>query len=385
MRSDSDAARERLRGLSPEEIAEGVRELHPALREEPLSLLEYPEEVVPLLPDTELATTICAVGLADAGWLLEFATPEQRVACVDLDCWQDSRFSLWRFCEWVDALLDAGDHTLAAAFDELDLELWVLALRQMGDFAVLGRSAEPPRAARTEDGVVFYTAHSEAHEHRLGEILRTALREVPDRYWQLVYGAMYATPAECEQYAARWHRGRLNDLGFPDRERALRVYRRLEPEAAAVVEAGRSAQPPGLVASSKLPQHLAGTLVGRALAELPGERAGDVLGAILAVGNAIAVADRLPLAEPESIEEALRKSARGIDRGLEALAKRRRESPSRILDQTEPLDLFRIGATLDPDLRPNLSLGDLEAEEEQADWAVESEVMEPEIIGPRDD
>ena len=134
------------------------------------------------------------------------------------------------------------------------------------------------------------------------------------------------------------------------------------------------------MAAPQLPQRLAGTLVGRALAGLSADRATDVLGYVLAVGNAVAVADRLPLADAESIEEAVRKAARGIDRGLEALMRARGESASRVLDQTRPLDLFRIGASIDPSLRPKRSLGDLDLEEAAADWGVETEEVEPEII-----
>ena len=39
-------------------------------------------EIVPLLPETEFASTVRAVGVADAGWLVEFASAEQRVAEV---------------------------------------------------------------------------------------------------------------------------------------------------------------------------------------------------------------------------------------------------------------------------------------------------------------
>src|SRR5262249_33489161 len=86
-RSDRAAARARLRELAPEEIASLCQELRPEARPELLMLVEHPEAVVPLLPEAELVHTVRAGGMTEAAWLLEVATPEQRVACFDLDCW----------------------------------------------------------------------------------------------------------------------------------------------------------------------------------------------------------------------------------------------------------------------------------------------------------
>lgn len=379
-RTDPDAARAALRALSPDEIAGRVLALDPGLRDPVLSLLERPEEVVPLLPEAELVRTVRATGLDDGGWLLAFATPEQRVACIDLDCWRGARLSLARVREWLDAMIRAGTPTVTAAFDDLDLELWVLTLKQMAEFSILGRGDVPPPGALTEDGVVYYTPHLESDARRLAEILRTAFTDAPRRYWQLVYGAVAESQAECEEYARRWHGVRLNDLGFPDRDQAMELYKPLVPEETPVVEIGAT-EPRQVVRAAHLPRPLANALLGRALAELPEGRAADVLGYVMAVGNAIAVADRLPFTDSAAIEKALRKAVRGIDLGLEALAKARHQSPGRVLDRTRPSDLFRVGATLDRSLRPHVTLADLDdLDEVIATWDLDAEVVEPEVI-----
>lgn len=134
-----------------------------------------------------------------------------------------------------------------------------------------------------------------------------------------------------------------------------------------------------LARTAPLPQRLAGTLVGRALAELPAELAADVLGYVLAVANALAVADGLMLSDPESVPRALTKAVRGIDRGLAELATARGQAPHEVLAQTLPFDLFRIGATLDEELRPRgRSLADIEEDEETPDFDVEIEILDPE-------
>ena len=97
-RSDRAAARARLRELAPAELASLAQELRPESRSEFLMLVERPEDVVPLLPEAELVHTVRAGGMSDAAWLLELATPEQRVACFDLDCWNGRRDRDRRAC-----------------------------------------------------------------------------------------------------------------------------------------------------------------------------------------------------------------------------------------------------------------------------------------------
>lgn len=379
VRTDQKALRARLRELTAAQVASLVTELAPGYRDELLSLVENPQDVVPLLPETELASTIRATGMADGSWLLEFASPEQRQACVDLDCWRGPRLSSQRLGEWIDALIAAGPRTLLAGTEDIDPELWVLALREMADIVVVSRDEPPLPGYYTEDGVVYYAPHSEAGFDRIREIFCTTLSESPQRYWQLVYGTIYESPAECEEYALRWHRNRLNDLGFPDRDRALRAYTPLRAEDAPIIETVLLEHEGSLARTAPLPQRLAGTLVGRALAELPAELAADVLGYVLAVANALAVADGLMLSDPESVPRALTKAVRGIDRGLAELATARGQAPHEVLAQTLPFDLFRIGATLDEELRPRgRSLADIEEDEETPDFDVEIEILDPE-------
>ena len=112
-RRNRAAAIEKLRALSLDRQARACLELRPALRSNFLGLLDQPESVVPLLPETELAITIRAGGMSEAAWLLEIATPAQRRACFDLDCWyglpgsEGKSIDLTRAYEWIEALIEA--------------------------------------------------------------------------------------------------------------------------------------------------------------------------------------------------------------------------------------------------------------------------------------
>jgi hypothetical protein len=348
-RRDRPGAVARLRELSDVQQAEACRELRPEVRPEFLMLLEHPENVVPLLPEAELVHTIRSGGMGEAAWLLEIATAEQRVACFDLDCWTDHTVDLERCAEWIDALIEAGRDTLALALDELDLELILLTLRRDTDVVIVGREDDPPDGYFTADGTVYWRVSDDA-PHRAHQIAHTAFSSAQPTYWRIVYGMIFEPPTEMEEYALRWRTRRLNDLGFPDREDAMRVYRPLPPEKVenfGRLEVGTDALQP----APGVPRQFAGTLLGEALAEMDPASASEVLGQVLSVANWIAVADDMRLSEPESIPAALRKAVAGIDRGLRELAHMRNQPAAEVAARTRAIDLFRTGATLDPSLR----------------------------------
>jgi hypothetical protein len=348
-RSDKAAAVRALAAISLEEQARLCQDVRLESRSEFLMLTEHPEDVVPLLPEAELVQTVRAGGMSEAAWLLELATPEQRVAAFDLDCWSGSELQVSRVNEWLDALIEAGRPTLVKALDEIELEVVLLAIRSESEVAVVSKEQEPPIGFFTPDGVVYFGTAPDVSPHRVHEISHALFAENQALYWRLVYGLLFESPAECEEYALRWRTNRLQDLGFPDLAQAMRVYRPLPIERVA------DWVPPtaggGIVESIPLPRQLRGTLLGEALAKLASGRAADLLGYVLAVANSIAVADALPLSESESVPRALEKAVRGIDTGLRELARARGQAPEEILDRTTPLDLFRVGATIDPSLK----------------------------------
>ena len=348
-RSDRSAAKALLSAMSNEDQARACQDLRLEVRDEFLMLIEHPEDIVPLLPAAELVQTVRAGGMSEAAWLLELATPEQRIAAFDLDCWVGTELQVTRVHEWLDALIEAGRPTLVKALEEMDLELLLLAMHAETEVAVVSKEQVPPIGYFTPDGVVYFGTAPDASPHRSHEISHALFSEDQPLYWRLVYGMLFESPSECEEYALRWRANRLQDLGFPDIEQAMRVYRPLP------VERVSDWVPPGaesaLVGSIQLPRQLRGTLLGEALAKLPVARAADLLGYVLGVANSLAVADGLPLSESESVPRALEKAVRGIDTGLRELARARDQAPEEVLDRSAPLDLFRVGATVDPSLR----------------------------------
>jgi hypothetical protein len=89
---------------------------------------------VPLLRPDVLHAVIVHRGLHDCGELLALTTPAQLSALFDLDLWtaprpgEEEEFDAARFCDWLDALVDAGPAIAAARLAAIDPALVVAGL-----------------------------------------------------------------------------------------------------------------------------------------------------------------------------------------------------------------------------------------------------------------
>ncbi len=359
-RHDRVAARAALAELAVEEQVALVCALPVSARARLLDLLPAPEAVIPALPEAELVYTAKAIGLSDAGWLLEHASVEQIQACFDLDAWKGDVLDPAALSAWFEALADADDSTLVRAAQGMDTEL--LYLHLLGRISAQQKPSdegfEPEPGSQTLEGQFFYRALREGDD--LATITRLLRRLFEEDYWlyfRMMLALSWESPSENEEFALRWRRGRLEDLGFPSREEALAIYTPLRPGDVASPAGDAS---PLSTPAWRLPVWLpalpfddaARHLVFRAASALSGDERRAFFFAFVALANRVAVADGLPLGDAESVPTALEKAAALTSLGLEELARSDRTDPVTILRRA-PLDrLFRIGVSLDPDARP---------------------------------
>jgi hypothetical protein len=319
VRTDRASAELAVARLPIEEQLALVCEAPVSRRQDLLQLLPEPERVIPLLPEAELCFTVKAVGLADATWILEYATPDQIVACLDLDAWRGVALERTTLDAWLTALAQTDDEAFAKSALSLDPELLVLYLKDRIDVFVKPPDSEdtgwqPPPGAQTLDGVFHFAARRDDDD--LATIVRLFHLLFERSYWsyfRLVQGAVWELTSDTEEWALRWRASRLLDLGFPPWEEAMSVYRFVRPIALLDEKERRAA-----------------------------------FFAFVAVANKVAVADRLDLADAESTPRAIEKAARWISRGLEFVARERALGPDEVLRRLPLERLFRVGASLDP-------------------------------------
>ncbi len=357
-RSDRAAAERELAELSAERQVALVCEAPVARRAELLELLPAPERVVPQLPEAELCFTVKAIGLADAAWILEYATPDQVVACLDLDAWGAAAPDRASLDAWFDALAETSADAFLRGALALDPEIVCLYLRSRIE-VVLKHGDDPdwqdPPGAQTLDGQFYFTPRSQGDDvAAIVQMLRTLFVSDYWTYFRLLQGVIWELDAANEEWALRWRTGRLEDLGFPPWERAMNIYHYLAPPERAALP--RDAAPLE-VYEWRLPVWVpqlptgpdARQLVFRSIALLEPEERRGAFFALVALANKVAVADRLPLSDVDSTPLALEKAARFASAGLEFVAAENRVEPVEVLRRAPLERLFNVGANLDPE------------------------------------
>ena len=353
-RRDRRAATAALGALSIEEQVEIVCRAPIARRGELLDLVPHPEDVVPALPEAELVFAVKAIGRADSAWLLAHATDDQLRACIDLDAWRDFAPSPDALGEWILTLAEADDDTLLRGVAALDAELVMLWLNDRFEVHVKAGDDPgwmPPAGGQTIDGVYYLVAKRSADDQDVAMRLLALLFESDNAaYFRTLQAVIWEQPSDVEEHALRWRTARLADLGFPSWEEAAAIYARPRRE-----EIEKLPETPPVVEEWHLPVFMpelpasadAALSLLRAAAELDDEARRRFVYAFLALANQVAVADRLPLGDAESIPQSIEKAARIASRGLDHLAERHARPAVEVLRRVPLVRLFRVGAHLD--------------------------------------
>ncbi len=357
-RDDRRAAEKELAALRPEEQAAVVSAAPFSIRRQILELLPSPEVVVPLIPEAEFCYTCRAIGPGDASWLLPMASDDQLVACFDLDAWSGFQVDLVRLDEWMAALTSTDDETILRAARALDPEMVVIFLRSHVDVCMKPSPDEdpdwsPPIGSQTLEGQFYFSAKDPKDD--LEPVLRLLHALFRGDYWlyfRVIQAVFEELPTENEEWALRWRTGRLEDLGFPSWDTAMRIYGFIRPDRLAEMPERENAlgsaeemlpiwisDLPGLREDERA--------IFRATRELNAEERSAVFHALVGLANRVAVADRMELGDPESLPAALDKASRFASDGLEFLARENGTSLADTLRRVPLERLFRVGANLD--------------------------------------
>lgn len=354
---DRRAASEALEALSLSDQVGLVCQAPVGRRAALIELTPEPEAVIPLIPVAELCFTTLAVGIADASWLLEHASPEQIVGCVDLDAWTGLVPDRGAMSQWLDALAEAGPETLLRAARSLDAEMIVLLLRERVEVFLDPKDDdwEPPDGCQTIDGQFHFRARQPGDDiASLVALVHALFRSDYWLYFRLMQGTIWELESDLEEWSLRWRTGRLGDLGFPSWDEAMRIYGFVRPDDRANLSEGVD---PLSVSEWMLPvwidslpaaadsQHA----VFRGAAALDEDERRAFFYAFVAIANKVAVADAMPLSDVETLPKAIEKVATVASRGLEHVTRERGLSLADGLRGVTLERLFRVGASIDPE------------------------------------
>jgi len=355
-RRDKKAAEALLGTLSLEDQAAVVCETPLASRAKMLELTPNPESVIPIIPEAELCFTVKAVGIMDGSWILEYATPDQLVACVDLDAWSGIAPDLDSFGSWLAIFAESGDATLVSGAQSIDAEYWVLYLRDriFVDLKPGDQEAwQPGVGSQTLDGQFYFTAKRQSDDiAAIRALLQSVFQADYWLYFRILQGVMWELDSDLEEWARRWHTGRLEDLGFPSWDESMRIYGFIRPDQRAELpEKDVGLNPIEWDLPVWMPQLPAASdskyAVFRAAAELDADERRAFYFGFISLSNKLAMADGLALGDPDTLPKTIDKVADLASKGLEYVAKEHGLGLADVVRRTSLERLFRVGANLD--------------------------------------
>ncbi|RYF03565.1 MAG: hypothetical protein EOO40_12085, partial [Deltaproteobacteria bacterium] len=250
-------------------------------RGEALLLAPNLAERVAALRPLELYLMIKELGLNDALALVHCADVEQIRYMVDLDCWPDGEFSPQELDAWLAAFAPLGPKALAEAFLRVDEEIQVLFLAAVVTVYDLrseeAEAAPGAQTAQTLDGFYLVEARDKARDYEVPplNLVDALYRYDMNEGFRLLTAAKWELQSSLEEDALHFRTGRLEEMGFVGRVRAMQLFApppkgralpKAEPieGAATAPDAGR-AELPALYAGA-LGQP--GTLLSQAMAHV---------------------------------------------------------------------------------------------------------------------
>lgn len=319
--------------------------------------------LVPTLPALDVFYLIQEVGLEASSELVAMASPEQFQAFLDLDAWQGLAPAPERAWPWLAALSEAGFERLVFVLDHVDLELLTLLLSAEVRVYDMTQEEEPESldnaAWQSPDRFFLVELLSPPDTDRQAQIIRL----LEDLYRgdlafarNLLMALRWELGAAIEEEALRFRVARLQDLGFPDPDEALRLYTPIDP---ASVKIGEGTQDPldpqldpGLAPPATLPAPYVdplrrGGFLADVLATISDERElSRLFHAMTLLANHALGADRVAAGDLAAVEAGARRAAATLSLGLESVAGADIARGRQALATISLRRLFRVGASL---------------------------------------
>jgi hypothetical protein len=218
--------------LARQQLRRQLSALPPRKRMDALIDSQDARAAVRAMAPEELYTTIQEVGLADSSELVQLASPGQFRAFVDLGGWKRDRIEPHAVLTWLRAARGDDPEEFLRKLHGIDLEVLEFMLRE---FTQLYDLEENPDA--NPDGVTMETPEGRyllelkvegAELAGLRAILNDLIAENPFESVRLMEAIRWEMPSELEETAYRFRSARLEDLGFPTLESAMRIFSRVD-------------------------------------------------------------------------------------------------------------------------------------------------------------
>ncbi|MFA6600391.1 MAG: DUF6178 family protein [Candidatus Omnitrophota bacterium] len=225
---------DKFEALSPEEQARFFKE-KPFKEKGDLILHAHdPRALTQSLSQEEFYLLTKEMDMEERSEIVRYANVPQLFFFTDVECWKGDRLDEKHFIDWLETLQHAGDEALMNWFYAIDYETVIAGLKKI-------ITVVKPDREWTVDEVLgdtpyftlddfYYVAVSQERMETVRRCLEVLYENHRGRYHAFLEGVMAEIddPVEEEAYVKR--ETRLADRGFPEKERALLIYKAITRE-----------------------------------------------------------------------------------------------------------------------------------------------------------
>lgn len=293
------------------------------------------------LPAEDVYSTIIDVGLADSTEIVQLATPEQFRTFVDLAAWQRDRMDPLEVLHWLRAARGDDDDDFVKKVRSLDIEVLELIYKKL----TLIHDLEENPDVDTQ-GVTMEMAEGKyLLEFRIDGVDEAALRRLtydltthnPFELGRFLEAVRWEAVTELEEAAYQFRKARLEDLGFPPLEEALKVFAWVDPEKIKVAAAPAALAPSGS-------GHV--DYVAAAFRGLDSVERQNLEGEVRYLVNCVLVADGAEPGDPVAVKRLSEHARDYLDLGLEHYTGGDPEKAVDVVRETTLRALFQCGFSL---------------------------------------
>ena len=293
------------------------------------------------LPAEDLYFTIQEVGLEDATELVQLVSPEQFRTFVDLGAWKRDELNKHTALAWLRAARGESAEDFLSKLRKADAEVLQLLVREFTTVHDLEDNPDVnPEGPTMETPEGRYLVEFRGVEGVELASVRTLLTDLiadnPFEAIRFLEATRWDVPGELEEAAYRFRTARLQDLGFPPLEDAVRLFSRVDTGPAPAPEVSAA-----LVAQREQPDYLEA-----AFSALDATERENLEAELRHLANATLVAE---VEEPGDLDAIRRVGEMVRDYlllGLEHLTQGRPSRAAEVVRDT-PMDrLFQVGFSL---------------------------------------
>lgn len=216
------------------ELVRKLSELSPRARVD--SMLEEVDgrALVRSIPAEDVYATILDVGLADSAEVVQLSTPEQFRTYLDLAVWSRDQLDPLEVLRWLQAGRDPDDEEgYAKKLAALDAEVVELVYKKLARVYDLEEDPDANPAGITlempEGRFLLEFLVDGVDEAALRRLTNDLIAANPFEFARFLEAVKWELPTELEETAYQFRQSRLQDLGFPPLEEAVKLFAWLDP------------------------------------------------------------------------------------------------------------------------------------------------------------